>query len=225
MANENKEFWDNFYKSVKNIDDNSLFAQFVYDKYINKYNTENICLKIADLGCGNCRDSNYFAKKNNICYAVDINGVNNFNNDNLKLVLDDVESVLINYKLQTLFDIIYMRWFLHAMPYDKSESVVKYAVDNLKSEGLICIEVRSINDSELLKISKYDDNDKSYTSTHKRWLYNIDMCEELAKNNNCEILFCEEGHFSPNNETETSNPLLIRIILKKKTHHNIMNKV
>ena len=48
-----------------------------------------------------------------------------------------------------LFDIFYMRWFLHALPYDISKDIFINSIHNLKSGGLICIEVRSINDEEL----------------------------------------------------------------------------
>ncbi len=215
--NINGDFWHNYYKNtIDNINNNSSFSIFIYNNYINEYNNKNIHLKIADLGSGNCRDSLFFSQKGNLCYAIDINGVLNTSNSNCKLIRENVEDVLKSYKLQTLFDVIYMRWFLHAMPYNNSESVFKYAVNNLKPNGLVCIEVRSLNDMELKKNSKYNQIDKSYTTTHKRWLYSIEMCEKLAMDHNCEILYCKEDYFSPNKNTETHNPLLIRIILKKK---------
>ena len=61
----------------------------------------------------------------------------------------------------------------------------------------------------------YDNEDKSYATTHKRWLYDVGMLETLAKDNGCEILSCDEGYFSSNKNAETRNPLLIRVILKK----------
>ncbi|MBH45121.1 MAG: hypothetical protein CMC93_00715, partial [Flavobacteriaceae bacterium] len=278
--NINGDFWNNYYKNTNdNINNNSSFSKFVYDNYINEYNKQNVYLKIADLGSGNCKDSLFFSKKGNLSNAIDINGVLNTSNSNCKLIREDVEHVLKSYKLQTLFDVMYMRWFLNAMPYNKSESIFKYAVNNLKPNGLVCIEVSSLNDIELKKNSKYDENDKSYTTTHKIWkaprnnkssssgssvrprwkppqysgmppqpfrggawsplffpappsrspkspleplephkiwLYSIEMCVKLAKDHNCEILYCEEDYFSPNKNTETHDPLLIRIILKKK---------
>jgi len=216
MSNINQTFWDNYYKNNKGIIKSSSFANFVYDNYIKQYNNNKIYLKIADLGCGNCRDSIFFSEKGNLCYSIDINGVIDKKYPNCNLIKTDVEEMLKCSKLQTLVDLIYMRWFLHALPYNKSENIFKYAINNVKPNGLICIEVRSLNDLELIKNSKYDDNDKSYETTHKRWLYTTEMCKKLAMENNCEILYCEEGYFSPNINTETDNPLLIRIICKKK---------
>ncbi len=219
MSNTNKEFWEQYYKNNTNIDkikSNSSFSTYVYDNYISKYNKENVFLKIADLGCGNCRDSIYFSQKCNICYAVDSSGVIDGEYKNCNLVIDDVEELLKCNKLQTLVDIVYMRWFLHAMTYDKSKNIFNYAVKNLKSNGLVCIEVRSYNDEELKKNGIYDETDKSFTTTHKRWLYTMDMCKDLATENECEVLYCEEGYFSPSINTETDNPLLIRFICRKK---------
>ena len=217
MLNINKTFWDNYYKNNNHdIKKSSSFSNFVYDNYINKYNTENVYLKIADLGAGNCRDSIFFSEKGNMCYAVDINAVIDKNYPNCRLIKKDVENVLKNKNLHTLTDIMYMRWFLHAMPYNKSEKIFKHAVHNLKPNGLICVEVRSMNDIELKNNSEYDENDKSYKTTHKRWLFTIDMCKKLANDHNCDILYCEEDYFSPNTNTETHNPLLIRIICQKK---------
>ena len=42
------------------------------------------------------------------------------------------------------------------------------------------------------------------------------MLKKLAFNNDCDVLYCEEGYFSPNNNTETTNPLLIRFICQKR---------
>ena len=217
MSNYNQLFWGEYYKNNNDsIKDNSLFSMFVYDNYINEYNQKNVYLKIADLGCGNCRDSIFFSQKGNICYAVDTSGVIEKEYQNCNLIIDDVEEVLKCSKLQTLFDIIYMRWFLHANDYEKSKNIFNYAVNNLKPNGLICIEVRSLNDIELKKNSKYDKNDKSYETTHKRWLYTINICKKLATDNDCDILYCKEDYFSPNTNTETENPLLIRFICRKK---------
>jgi hypothetical protein len=216
MENTNKTFWDEFYKNTTNIDHNSSFSSFVYDNYIQKYNNSNIYLKIGDLGAGNCRDSQFFSSKNNYCYAIDLNGINNFPTNTCNLILDDVEKVLQHHIVKTLFDIVYMRWFLHAMPYEKSKRVLTYSLANLKPGGLVCIEVRSINDKKLIKDSVYDKTDRSYTTTHKRWPYDKNMIFDFAKQNNLDIAFFEEGHFSPNKLTETDNPLLIRAVLKKK---------
>ena len=217
MNNQNKVFWDNYYETNNHdILNTSSFAYFVYENYIEKYNNDNIYLKITDLGSGNSRDTIFFSSKKNLCYGIDINGVLDKENINCKLIKKDVLDVLKNYELCMLFDIIYMRWFLHALPYEISNDIFMNSIYNLKPGGLITIELRSINDNELKKNSVYNETDKSFTTTHKRWLYSIDMLKKLAFNNDCDVLYCEEGYFSPNNNTETTNPLLIRFICQKR---------
>ena len=76
MNNQNKVFWDNYYKkNSHNILKPSSFSYFVYENYIEKYNNDNVYLKIADLGSGNSRDTKFFSSKKNLCYGIDINGV------------------------------------------------------------------------------------------------------------------------------------------------------
>ena len=109
-----------------------------------------------------------------------------------------------------------MRWFLHAMPYEHSTSILKETLGALKPGGLICIEVRSMNDEELVKTSTYNESDKSYTTTHKRWPYTKEQLENYAKTYDLEILELSEDYYSKNSNTETKDPLLIRCILQKK---------
>jgi len=216
MSNLNKDFWSKYYMENKDdIKQNSSFSEYIYENYVKQSNTDGNFL-IADLGSGNCRDSIYFAENNTKCYSVDINGVLERNIENCQLIKEDVEIVLKYHKLGVKMDLIYMRWFLHAFPYENSNAIFHQAVKNLKSNGLICIEVRSMNDTYLKSISNYDEIDKSFKTTHKRWLYTIDMCKTLASDNNCNVIFCEEGYFSPNMKTETNNPLLIRCVFQKK---------
>jgi hypothetical protein len=210
---DDKEYWKKYYETnYEYLDKPSSFAKYVWLKYI-----KNKKLKIADLGCGNCRDSKFFSTKGNICYAIDNYGTLNKKQPKCKLIKKDVEEALFFQKgfKTSKFDVMYMRWFLHAMPYVKSKRIFKSSVNNTKKGGLICIEVRSLNDSKLINDSVYNDIDKSYTTTHKRWPYDVEMLEKLAKENGCEIIECEEGYFSPNKKAETHDPLLIRVILKK----------
>ena len=216
MNDVNRTFWKGFYSQQnKDITTHSDFAQHVYDNYIKSYNIQGVYLKIGDFGCGNCRDSRFFAEKN-IVFAIDKDGVNTVKTNLCQLILNDVDVVLKTKQLKTLFDMVYMRWFLHAMPYEHSNSILKETLGVLKPGGYICIEVRSMNDEELIKTSVYNEHDKSYTTTHKRWPYTKSQLETYAKENNLEVLELSEDYYSKNNNTETKDPLLIRCILQKK---------
>lgn len=216
MNTHDKQFWDEFYKNQIGIEHNSDFSEYIYTNYLKKYNESNIFMKIGDFGCGNCRDSNFFAGKGNMVIAVDKSGVNKTPSSNCTLIIDDVKDVVTLNTLNTLLDVVYMRWFLHATPYYISREIFNNSINMLKPGGIMCIEVRSLKDNQLLKKSTFDKTDKSYTTTHKRWPYNKGMLNRLCQNKDVEILECNEGYFSPLISTETENPLLIRFIIKKK---------
>ena len=75
-----------------------------------------------------------------------------------------------------------------------------------------------MNDLKLKEKSIYDEIDESYKTTHKRWLYNRQILDDFAIKYNCSIIFFQEGYFSKNNNTETANPLLIRVIYKTNSN-------
>ena len=219
MTDTEKIYWDNFYKSNPDIREPSDFAKYIHTKYIAQLNKSTVFLKIGDLGCGNCRDSLFFASLGNYVYAIDKSSIPYNTHTNLNLILDDVETSITNNKLETLLDLVYMRWFLHSVPYDKGAQIFTESIKNLKPNALLCIEVRSSNDTELIKNSTYNESDKSYSTTHKRWLYSIEMIKKLAEENNLDVIELVENYdFSKtnNNEAYVSNPLLIRFVARKK---------
>ena len=209
MKNSNEIFWNKYYTTtLDDINDNSTFATHIYNEFL-----KNESKTIADLGCGNCRDSFFFARKGHMCYAVDYNLTNTDSVSNCTLVKENAVSYMKSCDLD--FDIIYMRWFLHAMPYADAQDVFNNSFDCLKKNGYICIEVRSINDDKLKTDSMYDDIDKSFTTTHKRWPFSLQKLKESANDRNCIIVEQREGFFSPNKNTETENPLLLRFVVQK----------
>ena len=211
MNNPNEIFWNKYYSTANNddIQKPSDFANFIYTNYL--LNDESKI--IADLGCGNCRDTILLSQNGNTCYAVDCNLVVNDKVPNIHYIKENAADFMKS-KQKTNFDIIYMRWFLHAMPYNDSFDIVKLSSQCLKKSGLICIEVRSLDDLDLVEKSTYDDTDESYTTTHKRWPFNKKMLLDISIKNNLEIVYIEEDYFSNNTNTETTNPLLIRVIYR-----------
>ena len=209
--NLNKLFWNDFYKSNNhNINKQSYFAEFIYNTYINKN-----CKYLLDLGCGNCRDSIFFSNKNIQVDAVDCNGSIKNNYHNLNFIKSDIISFLqLKEKPQKIYDLVYMRWFLHAIPYETGEMIFKLLKKILPKGVKICIEVRSISDKMLIKNSIYDKEDFSYKTSHKRWLYSIPRLEAIMKNNDIKCLYILEGNLSPDKNAETPDPVVIRCVME-----------
>lgn len=203
--------------SEENIVENSPFSIYIFEKYIAIQKKENYILTMLDLGCGNMRDSIFFSKNGCHVYAIDKSFDENKNpiqNNHLFPITADVDHFLETQQLNTLVDIVYMRWFIHAVPYSVGTIIFANSIASLKPGGLICIEVRSYNDKQLKAESVLNLADLSYTTTHKQWLYGKERLELLAQENDVEILeMVESNNFS---KTETSDPLLIRFIGRKK---------
>jgi len=153
--NAEHEFWHKYYsKQPKILDNNSEFGKYIYIRFLHESNKANVYLNILDLGCGNCRDAKFFADNGNIVTGVDKCGFLSAAHKNIKFISDDVETVLDTILIQPIpIDLIYMRWFLHAMPYEKGEQVFNKSIKILKPEGIFCAEIRSLNDIELINQS------------------------------------------------------------------------
>jgi SAM-dependent methyltransferase len=214
--NINERFWNTYYTTTSDdIRTESSFARFVNQEYLLHDNSHGTNKTIADLGCGNCRDCFFFARKGNTCFAIDYNLTRTETIENCIFIKENAVDVMRSKSKDIEFDIVYMRWFLHAMPYADALDVFNHSFDRLKPNGCVCIEVRSINDNELTTESRYDDRDKSFKTTHKRWPFSLERLIGFTKGKNCKIMYQKEGYFSPNENTETKNPLLIRFIVKK----------
>lgn len=209
----NNHYWQSFdYNSVTCKPSN--FALFVNEKYIEK-EPSDVCLHILDIGCGNLRDSLFFANKGHMVYSIDKFFHNEIQHKNIEYYQKDINCVLLQNSniVKKLFDVIYMRFFLHTISYNEANEVFEKSFYNLKINGLICIEVRSSNDKSLINKSILV-NDTAFYTDHHRWLYSIDMLKKKCCQYDLEILYLEENiNFSITTE---ENPVLIRLICRKK---------
>jgi len=184
----NKKHWDNFYKKGKAPAEPTEFAKFCL-----QYIPKNSC--IIDLGCGNGRDTYFFAKQKKIMGAkgLDVSTNNewnrkaNFQQGDFKDELDfDV------------YEVIYSRFFIHSID---TFSITKLLQMFIKDQFLMA-EFRVKGDKPKL----YKD--------HKRNLVDSDWFIQLLIANNFEILYFNKGRGMAKYKNE--DPLVIRVIAKKK---------
>jgi len=149
------------------------FSEHVYNSYVKEDNDDGFVIKIGHIGCNTCVDSMYFAEKGNMVYAIDPNGKNDRSHEYCKLIVDDVEEVLSQHKLRTLFDIIYTKDYLHSVPLINGENIITKSIQNLKPNGIMCIETlheQTIYDSEcvdnLIKSNDVDMVERATGKTH-----------------------------------------------------------
>lgn len=204
-------YWENFYSKQNAELKPSLFAIYVNEMI--KDNNKNI----IELGCGNGRDSIFFANNNHDVLAIDqckseiLFLQNQYRQiENLVFRCDDFTSL----NLDGRYDIVYSRFTLHSITKDEERRVLKWAYDSLNSNGLFCIEVRG-HKNEIFRLGEAVDNEEDayiYDNHYRRFLNFDNLCSDLKKLGFSINFAAEEKDFAPyNGENET----YIRVIAEK----------
>lgn len=124
-----REYWDQFYAKGHTADQ-SPFAMWLAGR-IHTYNT------VLDLGCGNGRDSRFFRNHGHEVIAVDqcAEGEGYITADLLSYLRDRPGP----------FDVVYMRFVLHAVPPTYAPDLLIGAVNAVAPGGILACEQRSRN--------------------------------------------------------------------------------
>ena len=192
-----KEYWIKFYKG-KHILRFSNFAKFVI-KFI-----KNPIRRVCDVGCGNGRDSYYLAKKWNTAEVVGVDYANKpQDKKNVVFVKKDIRDLI---QKDVKFDLLYCRFFIHTIDDRLFDSILKWGIK------WVAIEVRSDKDKNKYKV--FGEHERYYRTTN-----------QLINNfhfNGYEIRYLIEDKNLAKFQGE--NPIIIRIIAKKKLKNNIDNE-
>lgn len=139
-------YWNQYYKKISCLTKPSRFARFARFVRTN-YLSEGAAL--LELGCGNGRDSLFFAAQGLKVTAVDasdyaITELAQRNVSNAEFICGDfVESPSI-YSRQ--YDFCYSRFSLHAINAEQENLLLRNVKNSLNGGGKFFIEVRSVND-------------------------------------------------------------------------------
>ena len=119
---------------------NSSFSEFVLN-----YIKEPSGKSLLDIGCGDGRDSVYFANNKIQTEGIDFStsALNNKNNNNNKLVKVTELDLLDIDKLNNSYDYAYCRFLFHAISEDIEDVILKWLRKNIKNS--IFIETRIHN--------------------------------------------------------------------------------
>lgn len=204
-------YWNEYYMSKPDIENPSLFALFIRE-YLGEHKS------LLELGCGNGRDSIYFAQCGLTVTAIDasdsiIYELENkyLDEDNLQFVCDDFVCSTALYMRQ--YDYCYSRFTIHAINEEQEAKMIQNIYHSLKSGGKFFIEVRSIHDELCGKGKKVGRNSYIYSGHFRRFIVKEELEAQLI-NAGFFIEYSEENiGFSPLND---SNPPIIRIIASKK---------
>lgn len=206
------QYWEDYYKKQSSNRLPSNFANFVCENYLDSRTN------FLELGCGNGRDSIFFANKGLTVEGVDqvkiqIQALNNQFEliNNLTFTADDFTSL----KREKKYDIIYSRFTLHSIPIEKQHKVLKWSFSQLSTNGVLCIEVRG-KKNEIYQKGASVQGEKDafiYDDHYRRFLDFEDLKVEL-KDVGFEIVYSDEAKgFAPFNGLDET---FIRVIAHKK---------
>lgn len=195
----NFEYWNKFYSDVANTNP-STFAKFCL-KYISPNDT------LLDVGCGDGRDSIFFAQKLKNIISVD-SSTKTIGNLKNKYQLDNIEFQVVDIDSLRIFNddsiaIVYCRFLLHAIIEESEDILLNWSYNILPTGGRIMIEARTEEDEHLSK--HYDNHDRRYINSNK--------LRKKLQLLNFKIIHEEQGiGLSP---YKSEDPHLVRFIAEK----------
>ena len=131
MPPHDKNYWDQWYIQNPSMPP-SPFAIWCQENYL-----EGKSLNLLDVGCGNGRDSLYFASKGHTVTGFDSANVKRPTLINPQFVQRDVLSGLLSS------DVIYVRWFLHVLNENETDSFLILVSSSVKPGGFVFMEFRT----------------------------------------------------------------------------------
>ena len=203
-----KRYWDSYYNSGVLSAAPSRFAQSITD-YLEEEKT------IVDLGCGNGRDSLFFAEKGLKVIGIDgseaaINKLQKNDRTNIEFICDDFTNSPQIYSRK--YDYFYSRFSIHAIREEQQHGLLRNIYRCLNSNGKLFIEVRGIYDTLYGKGVEVERNAFIYNNHYRRFIVKQELLDELIEIGFKIVYEEERSGFAPFKEQD---PIIIRVIAYK----------
>lgn len=201
-----KAYWKKYYETHPNPVEPSTFAKFT-SGFMNSSKS------LIELGCGNGRDSVFFARNNIYVTAVDqIESEMDYLNKKYSLYnLDFQADDFTNLSLETEYDYVYSRFTMHSIREEQESKVFEWISNQLAHQGLFFLEVRSINDPMFRKGEQISKNE-NITTHYRRYL---DLNETITKLKKLGLKIIYKLESQGLAKYKNDDPMLIRIVAKK----------
>lgn len=202
-------YWNSYYEKKLAPADATNFAKAMYT-HMEKGKS------LLELGCGNGRDSIFFAENGINVTAIDASDVviahlqKTNNKNNIWFVCDDFVKAALMKTSQ--YDYIYSRFTLHAIRAKQQEQLLENVFASLKKGGLFFIEARSVNDDLYGKGEMIEKNAYFYNNHFRRFIELDVLCSELE---NCGFTVISSEEKTGFAECKSENPPIIRVICKR----------
>ncbi len=201
-------YWERYYNEHRDPTHCSPFASFVLP-FLKEGK------KIVELGCGNGRDSIFFAKENINVLAVDqCKEELDYLNSKFEAVnhLKFMDGDMTNLPPIPDVQYLYSRFTIHAIDQEAEKRLIEWSAENLNKNGLFFIEVRSVKD-ELCGKGEALGNNAYFTDHYRRFIVQAELEQSLTKSG-FDILYSLESNGLAVYKTE--DPVVIRLIAQKK---------
>mgnify|MGYP001165503512 CR=1 FL=1 len=210
-----KNYWDIYYKKEK-FQKESNFAKYIFSKYLKKKIKKNsFKFNLIDIGCGDGRDSFFFNKKKIITTGIDFSNSAIKNNlkrskgrKNLKFFKIDIRKSKIDKK----FDLIYLRFVLHAINLKTQAKLFRLINKIAKKNSLIFFEFRTNKDPIFKKGLVLNKNDH-FTNHYRRIIEPKIFKKNFMKISNFKTIFFKVSNkFSIKG---SDKPFICRMVFRK----------
>ena len=202
-------YWNSYYATDKIVREPSLFAQYIIEKY-----HEMIC-SLIDAGCGNGRDSLFFAAHGIRVVGIDasdqaIRDLQDSHAANTDFVCGDFVQKISE---QGEVDAVYSRFSIHAIDRTQQSAFLKKSYDALKENELLFIESRSIHDEIYGEGDCVGPDEYIFNGHYRRFLRLEELQEELEAMGYEVAEASESRGYAPYG---ADDPMIIRCICRKK---------
>jgi SAM-dependent methyltransferase len=209
---KDNKYWNEYYEKKQNapeISNPSNFALFT-QQILNSENKDKK-YKILEIGCGNGRDAEHLALKNEV-YACDLSevSINKLKEKNTRV--NYFVADFTRLEIKETFDVAYSRFSLHSVDDVSEYRTIKSIYDLIEDGGLFFVETRSNYDELCGQGQMISKNEWIFDGHYRRFNILEDFLRRVK-----EIGFVPEYVIQSNNLSPFGdrNPVVIRVILRK----------
>lgn len=206
---KDRHFWNEYYEKTRHGDNELVETQSSFATFCSKFFEEEN-QRIIDLGCGNGRDSIYFASQGHRVTSIDVSETAIASLERKKGICALVHDLASLPDALGPVDIAYTRFSIHSITTEAQDKLLAWCANNV--EKLICIETRSINDPRCGKGTQGQDVG-SWIDTHYRRFLEMSTFLKHLQSFGFTIVKAEEDFFSAHYKEDKA--VVLRIIAKK----------
>ena len=204
-----QQYWNQFYESGTLTNEPSFFAKEMLERYITLGT-------LLELGCGNGRDSLFFAKNHIDVTAIDESKtvISRLKKEHEKSGVRFISGDFVTAPELRLgsYDYIYSRFTMHSITKKQEDLLLKNVYDAMKNDGMFFIEARTIYDELYGKGESLEHNAFLYNGHYRRFLVLEELLDSLQTVGFQIIDSKQEKGFAPFQEED---PVVLRIVAKK----------